>query len=49
MPASSAAFVGQTDESDSELVGCCVSTSATFDAAELPTLPTLSVSCWRYS
>ena len=40
---------GLTFESASEFVGGFVSTFATFDATEEPTLPTLSVSCSRYS
>ena len=40
---------GAMFDSESAFPGACVSTIATFEAAELPTLPTLSVSCSRYS
>src|SRR5437870_1017269 len=49
LPLLNAEAAGDTPVSDSEFAGAAVSTIATFDADDEPTLPTLSVSCSRYS
>ena len=49
MPLLNAEPAGLRLESVREFVGALVSTFAMFDVAELPTFPTLSVSCSRYS
>src|SRR5919204_1461737 len=48
LPLLKAEPAGLTPLSDSEFAGTPVSTIATFDGDDEPTLPTLSVSCSRY-